>query len=317
MPVAKVLWVECNEAAGVKAGGACMECNRKAETAGSGSFAGGVGTILLVEDQEIVRQFMCILLEEEGYQVAQAADGAEALRIAADRSLNISLLITDIVMPRMSGAQLARRLEESRPGLRTLFVSGYSWDLEAGTHPPSAMRAFLPKPYTPEQFCEQVARMFKPAGNAGTALPRTEPVMPVHQEPEPESSTVAPGFQRQAGTIVVADDDLGVRNFLRTILTSVGYEVLEAKNGKEAMRQVETSEVDLVITDLAMPEQEGIETIQWLHRLKPQLKIIAMSGQFAGPLLRMAQHLGAQESLAKPIDPDELLDAVVRVMTVG
>ena len=130
-----------------------MECNRKAETAGSGSIAGGVGTILLVEDQEIVRQFMCILLEEEGYQVAQAADGAEVLRIAADQSLNISLLITDIVMPRMSGAELARRLEESRPGLRTLFVSGYSWDLEAGKDQESATRAFLPKPYTPEQFC--------------------------------------------------------------------------------------------------------------------------------------------------------------------
>jgi DNA-binding NarL/FixJ family response regulator len=69
-----------------------------------------------------------------------------------------------------------------------------------------------------------------------------------------------------------------------------------------------------VILDLAMPEQEGIETIQVLRRLRPQLRIIAVSGQFAGFLLRAAEQLGAQMSLAKPIEANDLLDAVARVM---
>jgi len=162
---------------------------------------------------------------------------------------------------------------------------------------------------------------------AGNEPHRIEPGRTVHEETELEASGLdgAEGGsksiladqdheERQAVTIVVADDDPQIRDFLRTILTDAGYQVLEAKNGREAVQQVETSDVHLVITDLAMPEQEGIETIQKLHGLRPQLKIIAMSGRFPRPLLRMSEHLGAQESLAKPIDPDELLDAVARVM---
>ena len=91
------------------------------------------------------------------------------------------------------------------------------------------------------------------------------------------------GPPRPAGTILVVDDEPEIRNFLRKLLTGVSYQVLEAENGKEAVRQTETSKVDLVIMDLAMPEQEGIETIQALRRTLPQVKIIAISGQFAGP----------------------------------
>jgi len=110
------------------------------------------------------------------------------------------------------------------------------------------------------------------------------------------------------------DDEPGVRKLLRNVLTGVSYEVLEARNGREALQRVETAEIDLVIIDLAMPEQEGIETIQSLHRVRPRLKIIAMSGVFVGPLLRAAKFLGAHASLAKPIQPDELRNTVARVM---
>jgi hypothetical protein len=129
-----------------------------------------------------------------------------------------------------------------------------------------------------------------------------------------EKVRVVLGSPRPAGTILVVDDEPEVRSFLRKVLTGVSYQVLEAGNGKEAVRQIETAEVDLVIMDLAMPEQEGIETIRTLHRVRPRLKIIAISGQFAGPLLRAAEAFGAQASLAKPIQPDELLNAVARVM---
>jgi two-component system cell cycle sensor histidine kinase/response regulator CckA len=83
----------------------------------------------------------------------------EALRIAADPSLNISVLVTDVVMPKMSGDELAQRLERSRPGLRTLFVSGYAFDHQLGADIPSGARVFLRKPYTPEELCRQVARL--------------------------------------------------------------------------------------------------------------------------------------------------------------
>jgi len=114
-------------------------------------------------------------------------------------------------------------------------------------------------------------------------------------------------------SILVVDDEPEVRNLLRDVLSGVGYLVFEAENGRDALQLVENSEVDLVIMDLAMPEQDGFETIQILHRAWPQLRIIAISGRFAG-LLSTAERFGAQAWLAKPIRPDQLLDVVARVM---
>lgn len=71
--------------------------------------------------------------------------------------------------------------------------------------------------------------------------------------------------------------------------------------------------IDLVIMGLAMREQEGIETIHILRRARPQLKIIALSGIFAGPLLHVAEQFGADASLATPIQPGELLHTVARL----
>jgi signal transduction histidine kinase/CheY-like chemotaxis protein len=115
-------------------------------------------TVLLVEDQDMVRRFAADVLRGQGYRVMQASNGLEALNLAAD-AMDISVLVTDVVMPEMSGPELARRLEELRPGLRTLFVSGYSFDEEFGTNQLSTKRAYLQKPYTPQQLCQQVTSL--------------------------------------------------------------------------------------------------------------------------------------------------------------
>ena len=66
-------------------------------------------------------------------------------------------------MPKMSGDELAQRLEKSHPGLRTLFVSGYAFDRQLGTEQSSGSRAFLRKPYAPEELCHEVARLVNAA----------------------------------------------------------------------------------------------------------------------------------------------------------
>jgi DNA-binding NarL/FixJ family response regulator len=83
---------------------------------------------------------------------------------------------------------------------------------------------------------------------------------------------------------------------------------------REAVQHVNISEVDLMITDLIMPEQEGLETIEILHRRRPDLKIIAISGKFGGQFLRVAKLFGAQATLTKPVLPDKLLEAVRHVL---
>jgi CheY-like chemotaxis protein len=114
--------------------------------------------------------------------------------------------------------------------------------------------------------------------------------------------------------IVVADDEAGVRSFLRLVLEGAGYEVLEAPSGKLALQEARAGRVDLVITDLVMPEQEGIETIRALCREVPGVGIIAISGALGPQFLEVARMLGAQAVLSKPLSAELLLAKVAEVL---
>jgi signal transduction histidine kinase/ActR/RegA family two-component response regulator len=113
-------------------------------------------TLLIVEDEEIVRELVCAVLTEKGYNVLCAENGGRGLKAAADYRGTIDLLITDVIMPDMNGPELARRLHESRPETRVLFVSGYS-DNDIADHGelPTDIH-FLEKPFTPETLSRKV-----------------------------------------------------------------------------------------------------------------------------------------------------------------
>jgi len=115
--------------------------------------------------------------------------------------------------------------------------------------------------------------------------------------------------------ILVVDDDAGVRDVLKSMLEMAGYSVSVAENGKEAMRALRVEGADLILTDLVMPEQEGIETIKALRQEYPHLRVIAMSGAFGGDYLRIAAYLGAHGTLAKPIQMEALLKLVANVLS--
>jgi len=114
--------------------------------------------------------------------------------------------------------------------------------------------------------------------------------------------------------ILVIDDDSRMRRLVARILAGENHEVVEAANGKSGMVQFAASRPDVVVTDLLMPEQEGIETIRELRRIAPSVRIVAMSGGGGGDndmmFLGMAKALGADAVLAKPFRADELLRAV-------
>ena len=116
--------------------------------------------------------------------------------------------------------------------------------------------------------------------------------------------------------ILVIDDDHLVRYVLSKILSSNGYEVVTASDGKRGMVVLRDEHPDAVITDIIMPEQEGIDTIIQIRRERPATKIIAISG--GGRIrnvdfLEMAQSLGADGVLAKPFEADELLSSLIRL----
>jgi len=121
-------------------------------------------TILYVEDDASVRRMCVSLLKAAGHDVIEACDGEDALRLAAGDA-SFDLLLTDIVMPRMGGRELAWRLRAERPDLRVLFVSGYSEeDLEVETGETTC--SFLQKPFTPSELREAIARLQRPAARS-------------------------------------------------------------------------------------------------------------------------------------------------------
>ena len=113
--------------------------------------------------------------------------------------------------------------------------------------------------------------------------------------------------------ILIIDDDPQILDMLGQTLEREGHEVVDAPNGKEGLKLYRENPTDLIITDLIMPEKEGIETIMELRRDFPDVKIIAISGgghNDADQYLSMAQKLGVQRTFAKPVARAELLKAV-------
>ncbi|MDH3393490.1 MAG: response regulator [Desulfobulbaceae bacterium] len=118
--------------------------------------------------------------------------------------------------------------------------------------------------------------------------------------------------------ILVIDDDTQIREMLREILVKEGYEVAVAENGKDAIAIQQASPCDVIITDLIMPEQDGVETIMEFIQKDPTAKIIAISGGGRiGPrdYLEMAEALGAKKTFYKPFKRQDILTAVKELLT--
>jgi CheY-like chemotaxis protein len=141
---------------------------------------------------------------------------------------------------------------------------------------------FIQKPFTPEQLATKIRQALEPP--------------------------------RRSASILIVDDEAAVRSYLRSVLEQHGYEVVEAVDGKQGFQEASARRFDLVITDLVMPEQEGIETIQALRKKMPRIGIIAISGNIGGPYLKIAASLGADAALAKPVRADLLLTTIAEVL---
>jgi CheY-like chemotaxis protein len=130
---------------------------------------GGTETILLVEDEPAVRQTVAMFLNRWGYQVLQAGDGPEAIRMWENTRDKVDLLFTDMVMPEgITGLELAQQLRQTKPGLRVIVASGYSSDLvyQAGERARSVL--LVPKPFQPDELAVTIRRCLDEPVAAGS-----------------------------------------------------------------------------------------------------------------------------------------------------
>jgi signal transduction histidine kinase/ActR/RegA family two-component response regulator len=120
-------------------------------------------TVLLVEDEEIVRELVCQVLSDQGYDVLCAANGSQALSMSERHAGQIKLLITDVVMPEIGGLELARKLNAARPDIKVLYVSGYSESDISEQGILESELEFLEKPFTPQVLIRKVREVLNPS----------------------------------------------------------------------------------------------------------------------------------------------------------
>ena len=117
--------------------------------------------------------------------------------------------------------------------------------------------------------------------------------------------------------ILIADDNQQIRGWLRAVLETEGYRVIQAENGREAMATIEREAPDLMILDMYLPVQDGLETILMLHHTRSSVKILGISGQpLQGcDILKIATAFGAHGVLEKPFSRDSLLRQVQTLLS--
>jgi DNA-binding response OmpR family regulator len=117
--------------------------------------------------------------------------------------------------------------------------------------------------------------------------------------------------------VLVVDDEEPMRKFIRIVLQQDGYSVAESSNGKNAIEIIRDTSIDLMISDVVMPDMDGIELIRETRKAHPKMKILAISGAgIGGPwlYLNIAECLGADAILMKPFSPDQLIEKVSAVL---
>jgi PAS domain S-box-containing protein len=265
----------------------------------TGPATGGTETVLVVEDDEQVRGTVVDMLSELGYRVLRAEDTQNALAII-EGGIPIDLLFTDVVMPGpLRSFELAQRAQERLPNIAVLFTSGYTEN--AIVHAGRLDRGIelLSKPYTREALARKIRYVLRSYQRRSIARPLS------HES------------QRAASHILVIDDDRDLCFVMEEMLRAEGYKVSVANDGEQGIKLQRKQPASLLITDIFMPNKEGVETIRDFRREFPDVPIIAMSGggrlKTHGGLL-IAKELGAAEILRKPFEMNDLLRSVAAAL---
>jgi two-component system, cell cycle sensor histidine kinase and response regulator CckA len=136
----------------------------------------GSETLLLLEDDANVREMVHRILRSNGYRVLPSSTGSEAERFLREAGERVSLVVSDVILPQMSGREAVARLRDIQPGLKALFISGYTDDaILRGGHLPEGV-PFLEKPFTPQRLAEKVREVLDDQGDnavGGAAVTET------------------------------------------------------------------------------------------------------------------------------------------------
>jgi len=237
------------------------------------------GGVLLVEDEPVVRTALRRQLEAVGLDVIEADNGAHALALAETR--RPTLVVSDVLMPEMTGPELVRALRERWPDLPVLYLSGDPGDALDATALDARAR-LLAKPFDERELVAEVVALVDGRGARETAT-----------------------AGRRLTVLVVEDEEIS-RWGMEKLLTQSGFIVAEAGSLAEAREVASTRAIDVLLTDIRLPDGRGDALAREIRALLPHVSVIYMSGAPpSGPNVR-------EPYLEKPIDIDQLLAVIAQ-----
>ena len=258
-----------------------------------GQVTGGTETVLVVEDDDAVRDITVTMLADLGYTVLKARDADSGLAII-ESGVSIDLLFTDVVMPgRLKSSELARKAKERRPDIEVLFTSGYTENsiVHGGRLDPGVN--LLSKPYARETLARKIRSLLDRA---------RERVASLEASGRPSSALAAESMPASIRVLFCEDEAL-IRISTADYLQDFGFTVVEAGNGKEALNAFGGAAIDVLVTDVHLPDMNGLDLLLKIRELQPDLPVIFATGDMHVP---GSEALERASLVTKPYDYDQL-----------
>ena len=276
------------------------------------------GTILLVDDDPDVREFLELLLQDEGYRVAVAGDGVAALAMAVRGSVKPDLILADYNLPHgMDGLQLAAKLQETlRRDVPVVILTG---DISTETlrNIASCNYVQLNKPVKPAEMIQTIERLL---GGARSAAAAAAPIVDQKKKPTsvvpPAQATSLPvvASGSTAPTIFLVDDDNALRAALRDLLEQDGKLVEDYSSCEAFLEAFRPGLEACLLIDAYLPGMNGLELLERLRADGQTLPAIMITGDSDVPMAVKAMKAGASDFIEKPVGPDDLLASVERAL---
>jgi len=261
----------------------------------NGPVFGGTETVLVVEDDEDVRSIVVETLTDLGYRVLTAKDAQAGLNVI-ESGMAIDVIFTDVVMPGpLKSSEMARRAKERLPNVAVLFTSGYTENsiVHGGRLDPGV--ELLSKPYTREALARRLRHVIANQKQQAVTTPSSSPQRP---------SVLA----LQSPRILLVEDDFLIRSNTAEMLIDMGHDITEASDGAEAIDFLKANEIDILITDIGLPDINGVELAVSVLAMQPDVAVVFATGEQSLPAHAPASAL----LLRKPYSQAELIAAVER-----